>query len=157
MKRNEMDARFQWDLTQIYPNEAAWEAAMQTASEAVDALASVPGTLGTSKEAFKAGLDAIYAASLKMETPYIYAFLKKTEDGSDSRSQEMEAKATSLAVKFGAATAFLSPEILSIPAEKLLQQGLVTARKTENGQWYAITTDPEPEMAESEQMQEMHL
>ena len=134
MRRNEMDARFQWDLTQIYPNEVAWEAAMQAASDAVDALASVPGTLGTSKEAFKAGLDAIYAAGLKMETPYIYAFLKKTEDGSDARSQEMEAKATSLAVKFGAATAFLNPEILAIPAETLdawmQDEALATYRHT---------------------------
>ena len=46
---------------------------------------------------------------------------------------------------------------IPIPAEKLLQQELVTARKAENGQWYAITTDPQPEMAESEQVQEMHL
>ena len=46
---------------------------------------------------------------------------------------------------------------IPIPAEKLLQQELVTARKTESGQWYAITTDPQPEMTESEQMQEMHL
>ena len=46
---------------------------------------------------------------------------------------------------------------IPIPAEKLLQQELVTARKTENGQWYAITTDPQPEMAASEQRQEMQL
>ena len=46
---------------------------------------------------------------------------------------------------------------IPVPAEKLLQQELVTARKTENGQWYAITTDPQPEMVETEQMQEMHL
>ena len=46
---------------------------------------------------------------------------------------------------------------IPIPAEKLLQQELVTARKTENGQWYAITTDPQPEMVEMEQIQEMQL
>ena len=46
---------------------------------------------------------------------------------------------------------------IPISAEKLLQQELVTARKTENGQWYAITTDPQPEMAKSEQIQEMQL
>ena len=46
---------------------------------------------------------------------------------------------------------------IPIPAEKLLQQELVTARKAKNGQWYAITTDPQPEMAESEQMQEMQM
>ena len=46
---------------------------------------------------------------------------------------------------------------IPVPAEKLLQQELVTARKTESGQWYAITTDPQPEMAKSEQIQEMQL
>ena len=46
---------------------------------------------------------------------------------------------------------------IPIPADKLLQQELVTARKAKNGQWYAITTDPQPEMAESEQTQEMQL
>ena len=46
---------------------------------------------------------------------------------------------------------------IPVPAEKLLQQELVSVRKAENGQWYAISTDPQPEMAESEQMQEMQL
>ncbi len=40
---------------------------------------------------------------------------------------------------------------------KMLQQELVSVRKAENGQWYAITTDPQPKMSESEQMQEMQL
>ena len=38
---------------------------------------------------------------------------------------------------------------IPIPAEKLLQQELVSVRKAENGQWYAITTDPQPELAEA--------
>ena len=46
---------------------------------------------------------------------------------------------------------------IPIPAEKLLQQELVSVRKAENGQWYVIATDPQPEMAEAEQMQEMQL
>ena len=46
---------------------------------------------------------------------------------------------------------------IPVPAEKLLQQELVSARKAEKGQWYAITTDPQPKMSESEQMQEMQL
>ena len=46
---------------------------------------------------------------------------------------------------------------IPIPAEKLLQQELVSVRKAENGQWYAITTDPQPEMVEMEQIQEMQL
>ena len=119
MKRSEQDIRFQWDLTKIFPDEAAWEAAMQQAEAAIDGLKDIPGTLGTSKEAFKAGLDAVFAAAQKTEIPCVYAFLKKTEDGSEAINQEMEARGESLSVKLDAALSFLSPEILAIPAEKL--------------------------------------
>ena len=119
MKRSEQDIRFQWDLTKIYPDTAAWEAAMQEAEAALAPLAAIPGTLGTSKEAFKKGLDTVYASMFKVEMPYVYAFLKKTEDGSVAENQEMAARSESLLVKFSAATAFLNPEILAIPAEKL--------------------------------------
>ena len=91
MKRSEQDIRFQWDLTKIYPDTAAWETAMQEAEAALAPLAAIPGTLGTSKEAFKHGLDTVYASMLKVELPYIYAFLKKTEDGSVAKNQEMAA------------------------------------------------------------------
>ena len=119
MKRSEQDIRFQWDLTKIYPDTAAWETAMQEAEAALAPLKDLPGTLGTSKEAFQHGLDTVYASMLKVELPYIYAFLKKTEDGSVAENQEMAARSESLLVKFSAATAFLNPEILAIPAEKL--------------------------------------
>ena len=36
MKRSEQDIRFQWDLTKIFPDEAAWEAAMQQAAREVE-------------------------------------------------------------------------------------------------------------------------
>ena len=123
MKRSEQDIRFQWDLTKIYPDTAAWEAAMQEAEAALAPLAAIPGTLGTSKEAFKKGLDTVYASMFKVEMPYVYAFLKKTEDGSVAENQEMAARSESLLVKFSAATAFLNPEILAIPAEKLVDAG----------------------------------
>lgn len=77
MKRSEQDIRFQWDLTKIYPDTAAWETAMQEAEAALAPLKDLPGTLGTSKEAFKHGLDTVYASMLKVELPYIYAFLKR--------------------------------------------------------------------------------
>ena len=134
MKRSEQDIRFQWDLTKIYQDTAAWEAAMQEAEAALAPLAAIPGTLGTSKEAFKKGLDTVYASMFKVEMPYVYAFLKKTEDGSVAENQEMAARGESLIIKFNAAIAFLSPEILAIPAEKLDEwmqdEALATYRHT---------------------------
>ena len=74
MKRSEQDIRFQWDLTKIYPDTAAWEAAMQEAEAALAPLAAIPGTLGTSKEAFKKGLDTVYASCLRLRCPMSMRF-----------------------------------------------------------------------------------
>lgn len=119
MKRSEMDPRFQWDFTHIYPDQAHWEAAMAEAEKAVEALSALPGTLGQSKDALKKGLEQLADASQKVEIPYIYAMLHRAADGSEPAYQEMEARGMSLAVKANAATSFLDPEILAIPKEQL--------------------------------------
>lgn len=119
MKRSEMDPRFQWDFTHIYPDKAHWEAAMTEAEKTVEALSALPGTLGQSKDALKKGLEQLADASQKVEIPYIYAMLHRAADGSEPAYQEMEARGMSLAVKANAATSFLDPEILAIPKEQL--------------------------------------
>lgn len=119
MKRSEMDPRFQWDFTHIYPDKAHWEAAMAEAEKAVEALSALSGTLGQSKDALKKGLEQLADASQKVEIPYIYAMLHRAADGSEPAYQEMEARGMSLAVKANAATSFLDPEILAIPKEQL--------------------------------------
>ncbi|MCI2055518.1 MAG: oligoendopeptidase F [Oscillibacter sp.] len=118
-KRGELDKAFQWNLSPIYENRAAWERDLQKAQQAVGEIAALPGTLKTSKEALKAGLDAIYRASALVERVYVYAMLQKAGDNGDSDYQEMEGKATTLSVSFGTACAFVDPEILSIPASTL--------------------------------------
>lgn len=118
-KRSEMNREYMWDLKPIYESDEAWSAALQAAEAEVKALGDIPGTLGQSASALKAGLDRVFAASELAERVYCYAMLKKSEDGGDAARQEMEARAVSMIVALQTATAFLSPEILEIPAEKL--------------------------------------
>ena len=61
--RTEMDPKFMWDLSHIFKDKEAWEKAYAEASEAVQTVAAIKGTLGNSAESFKAGLDAVAAAS----------------------------------------------------------------------------------------------
>ena len=119
MKRNEMDPKYQWDFTHLYPDRSAWEAAMAEAEQAVAGLAALPGTLSTGKEGLKKGLDMVYAAMEKVELPFIYANLHESADGSDAEHQSMNARAMTLMVSSMSATAFLNPEILSIPEDDL--------------------------------------
>ena len=117
--RKEMDPKYQWDLTPIYESEAAWEADYAKAEQAIKALADLPGTLSKSGAALADDLRRIYAAAEKVERVYSYAFLMKSGDNGDPRCQEMEARAVRLFVSLEMATAFVNPEILSIPEQSL--------------------------------------
>lgn len=120
-RRSEMNPEFTWDLTPIYRDDAAWQAALEAAERAVKGLETLPDTLGRSAEALKAGLDRINEAGEMAERVYCYAFLRKSGDNGDPRGQEMEARATSLMVALETATAFVAPEILAIPQETLTE------------------------------------
>ena len=112
--RKDMDPRFQWDMTHIYADKAAWEAAYAKAEALVAELPALEGTLGASVEALKNGLDKLYAAAEAVELVYLYAMLCKSGDNGDSENQTMEGKAMNLYVSFSTAVSFFDPEVLTI-------------------------------------------
>ena len=44
--RSEIDKSLTWDLSQIFENEAAWEAAYAEAAATVETIPAIKGTLG---------------------------------------------------------------------------------------------------------------
>ena len=117
--RNEIEEKFKWDLSPIFKSTEDWEKAYAEAKRAVDQVGGVAGTLGRSAESMKKGLDQIFAALQKVELVYLYASFLKSSDNGDSRYQEMSAKATNLCVALDTSVAFVAPEILAVPEEKL--------------------------------------
>ena len=119
LPRNEMSPEFQWRLSDIYPDLAAWETAYAKAQADVAALSGLPGTLSRSKEDLKAGLDRIYAVAEPVERLYLYANLYKSGDNGDPAAQTLEGRAMTLYVTMSTALSFVDPEILTIPEETL--------------------------------------
>jgi oligoendopeptidase F len=117
--RKDMDPKFQWDFTHMYANDEAWEAELNGILADLPKIAAVEGTLGSSRESFKAGIDTINALSERLEKAYIYANLHRCADGSETKHQEMDGKATSAYVQFSTMLAFFEPEILAIPEDTL--------------------------------------
>lgn len=112
--RNEMDPRFQWDMSHIYADKAAWEAAYAKAEALVAELPALQGTLGASVASLKNGLDKLYAAAEAVELVYLYAMLCKSGDNGDPENQNMDGRAMNLYVAFSTAVSFFDPEVLSI-------------------------------------------
>ncbi len=118
LTRKEMDPRFQWDLTHIFPDDAAWEAALEEALATAEEISAYRGTLHTPQGARKA-LDAYYAMAERAERIYLYGELTKSGDNGDPRGQAMQDRAMGLLVRLGAAASFLTPELAALPVETL--------------------------------------
>ncbi len=117
--RRDMNPDFMWNLADIFPTREDWETAFRAAQAEVETLPELSGTLHTSKESLRAGLDRIYTVSEHVERLYLYANLLKSGDNGDPEAQRLEGRAMNLYVAMSTALSFADPEILSIPEETL--------------------------------------
>jgi len=117
--RAEADPKFCWHLEDIFPSNAAWEAEFSKAKEKIAAFAAHAGKLGTSSDALFAALSDQSGMSHCIERLYCYAHMRRDEDNGNTFYQGLTDRAMQLIVAAEAAGAYLVPEILTIPADKL--------------------------------------
>jgi oligoendopeptidase F len=108
-----------WDLTDIYKSADAWTAAKDKAQAAVDKLDTYKGTLGKSAAGLYAALSAISDLHKEVDRLATYASLKKDENVKISENAMRQQLAQALASQLGEKTAWLTPEILSLGADKV--------------------------------------
>lgn len=114
--RNEMDARWQWRLEDIFATEDAYEAAFADVKEKVEAFKRWQGHVA---EDPRAAITESYAIMEQVERLAAYAMMHKDEDSGDPVRQGRAAKFGSLMVAASSASAFLDPELLSLPEDTL--------------------------------------
>ncbi len=119
MNREQAQACHTWNFSDIFASDDAWEAAYAEAEQALATVEAIAGTLGRSAADMKAGLDRVYALQEKVERIYLYAMLRKNVDNGNPTYQTLSGRATNLIVKLSTLCAFIQPEILAIPKDKL--------------------------------------
>ena len=115
--RQDVAPSLRWDLTAIFSTDQAWEQEFSAATGEIQQIAALAGTLKESPEALLHALAQDSRVSLMIERLYVYARMKRDEDNAVALYQGMADRAVQLSVQFGAAAAFLAPEILAIPEE----------------------------------------
>lgn len=118
-ERSEIDAKYKWDLTHLYPSDDAWRASLESQMPKVDELVSYRGKLGTASKTLFTFLEKQSALYKEMSRLYSYASMKADEDTGNAYYQGMNQE---IAQKFsvaGAKMSFVSPELAAIPKETL--------------------------------------
>ncbi|EGF24034.1 oligoendopeptidase F [Rhodopirellula baltica] len=117
--RDEVAASDCWDLSSLYESQEGWQADFDTLTSKIDIFETFRGRLGESAQVIREFLDFDGEFDRMAERCGTYAFLRTTENQSDSDHQARKSRFQNLAVKASQASSFVRPELLSIEPEKM--------------------------------------
>jgi oligoendopeptidase F len=113
-ERAQVPDRDKWDLTALYPSDAAWRQAKDAVAARLPGLAAHKGRLASSAAALQSALDDVFGVSKDLGRVALYASLLGDEDTRHAGHHAMQQEVTRLGTSFGTAVAFVEPEILKI-------------------------------------------
>lgn len=119
--RSEADPKYTWALEDVYANNDLWKADLEKARALPAQLAAYKGHLGDSAQKLLEFLQLGDGISVLFDSLYGYAQRRSDEDTANSLYQGMTSQAMSAMVAVDAASSFETPELLSIPDDKLEQ------------------------------------
>jgi len=117
--RANVPAESTWDLSDLFPDDAAWDAACRAVDEAREAFGAHQGRLGDSARALLAGLQAQETLELQLMRVSVFARLRNAQDGTDPRHQAAMARVSALQARVDASLSFVDAEILAFPDGQL--------------------------------------
>ena len=117
--RQDIDTKLKWKLEDMYKTDEAWERDFTKVSEEYPQLSKYRGRLAESAETLNSFYLLEEKISLILEKLYVYARMRKDEDNSVSKYQEMTARTEMLMMKIQAELAFFEPELLKAGQTKL--------------------------------------
>ena len=149
--RSEVPENMKWDLTRIFKTDQDWENAYDKAKDEVAKLSALKGSLAKSGKDLYEGLTKILAVKRDVENIYVYATMSSDVDTSNSHYLGYVSRVQSLSNQFEAATSFINPEILSIPAAKFEQFKKDEPRLADYAHYLEMITNKRPHTLPAEE------
>lgn len=119
LTRETVETRYTWDLTRIFESDEAWEAELAAVRELGEAFAQRAGTLAAGRQTVLETIKAYMALSERLTNVGVYAMMKSNEDGSRTKYQDMNSRATTASNEVMAKCAFFVPELLTLPQQEI--------------------------------------
>lgn len=112
-----MDNKYEWALEDIFVSEEQFYNECERVAPEIT-FAEFKGKLGN-REDFLACMKKQEKIGRAIEKLSVYAMMKFDTDTSSSKFDALNKKADALAVKFGSAAAFITPELIALPEETI--------------------------------------
>ena len=116
MERKDIDKKYKWDLTAIYPSQADFEREYTSCGTRVKAYAKYEKTIAKSAKGLYDALSELYSIDKLLNKLWEYAFLNFSTDSTNNQNQINTTKMRNLAVELGTASWFVEPSILKLDA-----------------------------------------
>jgi oligoendopeptidase F len=113
------DPANQWDLTLLFPDDAAWRAGKDRVAAGIPKVKEFQGKLGASAQSLRAALDYLESEREQLTRLSVYASLKRDENTRVSSSLERSQEISLLGTQLSRAASFMRPEILAIGDAKV--------------------------------------
>jgi oligoendopeptidase F len=117
--RKDVNINDTWDLSRLFPDDDAWEIAFKEFESRIPGFEKFKGHLAESAATLRELLDYDNDTDRLGDRLGNYAYLRTTEDQSNSKYQRMLGRFQNIATRAGEAASFIRPEILAIPDEKM--------------------------------------
>lgn len=117
--REEIDNKYKWDLSSMFPSNEAFEAGLEELKAYCPKLLAFKGKISTSAQALLEFLQLEDQMNLLLYKIINYAERKSDEDTRVAKYQAYVANATSAYTQVGEATSWFAAELLAIPAESV--------------------------------------
>jgi oligoendopeptidase F len=111
--------KYQWDLRDIYPDDASWEAAKQNLESKFLRISSFSGKLSDSPEQMLQCLEFVDLLRKEFTQLACYASMKSDLDTRDAKYLAMDQQISQVGSDFSALCSFVEPEILRIDPKRI--------------------------------------
>ena len=119
--REEIKEQYKWDLTHIYGDEEKWEEDFKWIENNLSSYKNFEGKLSESPDKLLECFRLDDNMGMKLEKMNLYSMLSKDSDMRVTKYQGMSDRIQNLYAKVIKAGAFIKPELLSIPEDKLIK------------------------------------
>jgi oligoendopeptidase F len=120
-ERDQIPEKYKWNLKDLYATHDEWQKSKDKVAAKFDRIGNYKGILGKSAKDLLEALDYFYHVYKEFSKLSIYANMQSDEDTRESKPLAMTQEMDQLGTEFNKVSAYIDPEILTIPQEKIDQ------------------------------------